>query len=92
MRRAFTFAEFTLFRCPQCGRKVRRDGITVGHSRVHVKNRYWRSLGMYCPYEHCIEDRPQNGGEADCFHFGHDCPGGGWQARACRRLGKYAQL
>jgi predicted RNA-binding Zn-ribbon protein involved in translation (DUF1610 family) len=90
MKRARRFAEFTLFRCPQCGRKVRQDAIAVGYSPNQEQNRYWQSMGFFCPYEHCIKTRWAGGGEWECFHFGHDCLGGGHQAEVCRRAGRYA--
>ncbi len=40
--------------------------------------------GLSCPYEHCIELMPLEGGEISCPVFGHDCPGGPSQVQVCR--------
>lgn len=50
-------------------------------------NHAFEQMGHICPYEYCIETQPLHPtaeGDKSCPLFGHDCPGGVWQAFFCR--------
>lgn len=50
-------------------------------------NQRFDEMGHMCPYEYCIETQdlhPDEDYSKSCPIFGHDCPGGAWQAFCCR--------
>ena len=47
-------------------------------------NENFKTDGLICPYEHCIELMPlEETTEKSCPIWGHDCPGGKGQIDAC---------
>lgn len=60
-----------------------------GHFYAHYAgpNYLFNMMDHVCAYEYCIETQPLHpgaNGQMSCPIFGHDCPGGAWQAFFCR--------
>ena len=64
---------------------IKKDGHFYAQHVGH--NHAFEQMGHMCPYEYCIETQPLHptaDGNKSCPVFGHDCPGGVWQAFFCR--------
>ena len=64
---------------------IKKDGHFYAKYSGH--NYAFEQMGHVYPYEYCIETQPLHptaDGSKSCPMFGHDCPGGAWQAFFCR--------
>ena len=64
---------------------IKRDGHF--YAQYVGYNHTFEQMGHMCHYEYCIETQPLHptaDGNKSCPIFGHDCPGGVWQAFVCR--------
>jgi len=62
------------------------NDLALGYSLNLAPNEKWGAEGLICQFGHCIERMPlrSEGGERSCPVFGHDCPGGTRQVKACK--------
>ena len=60
--------------------------MAIGYSTDFTENKDYVEQGLFCEWEHCIENMPMLPSRPDpwsCPVFGHCCPGGAVKVRAC---------
>ena len=67
---------------------IRKNGMY--YAEYTGFNKDFKKMGHTCPYEYCIESQEITEEETEilCPVFGHNCPGGEKQVKACEHLNK----